>query len=236
MILPTFLLLQMAISLPPLGYIESPDRRHFPIYGMQGNFLRGDALPDDVLAIARFDSIEIRKRGALLLLSGSADSQLDVGPGPAFFAFHSDSGRIYTWLPANNEWIVWTGTEWQRIPAALPESVFSIAVHADRLIALSRTTTGILRSEFDARSLQFLRQTELSATTQAVIDSRGNLWQATGSQLTCGSTQRSLPDPVVSLTTLADGWVVITTTSNLPTYTRTITRCQGDQAQLPALP
>jgi len=177
----TLLLLfaQSGLELPPLGYFPARDGRVYPLYGMPGNLVTGQALEQGVTAAVYLDAVTIMK---------SAEG-VRIGNKPV----GRDLLRRNRRLSARTVWIA--GAQ-------------QFAVWKQRFAILTRSAGQWERIEFDGSTLTEAKRETVSAEA-AAIDSDGRLWTASSTSVTCGERTWEMEAQVESLLAIDENWVLI---------------------------
>ena len=108
-------------------------------------------------------------------------------------------------------------------PVTSRDTIAFAFVKPNRLRIISRDSTGISITTFDARTFLLIDTSVIPDVDYATYDALGHQWSATGLRLSCGTKRWTLNSPVTELTALDQGWILITTASN-----RWAARCELD--------
>jgi hypothetical protein len=103
---------QPVIRPPQLGFMEDSARNLRPAFGLAGNFMLGPPIAGKVVAEAFSGSIGLLKTDSSLAAfdsQGKVLASIDVGPGPALFAFSPAGGTAIAYIVASNQFVEWRG-------------------------------------------------------------------------------------------------------------------------------
>jgi hypothetical protein len=203
---------QATMALPPLGFFPGPDDRLYPVYGMRGNFLLGDPLPETIRSAAIFGRLKVWKLPGAIRVS---EEEIIAAPeGRAVFAWNDASRTLVAWIQESRQMMRWAGGDGSFL--ALPvqvDAVTGMAFPAPGLLRMvGKVEDGLRVVEFSIDEGRIVSQADVPGQ-QATLDSNGNVWLSDGLDVSCGSRRWTLAEPLMEFSPLADGWVVLRTES-----------------------
>lgn len=220
------LLAQSGISFPPFGFVSGTDNRLYPLYGVQGNVMLGDALPADVASAAYLGSMEIWKLPGELRFG---EESMKTGEGTAIFARHNESDTLFAYVPSSGELIQKTTHQLKKKQLPLAGEVIAIGCDSNALILFARTERGLEQRRFHPSTMAEIAEPEILQADFAAVDSKGNRWQSTGRLVQCREHTWRMDDAVTQMTALDNEWMLVQTAE-----TRRMARCESTWTEVPA--
>ncbi|MCC6361935.1 MAG: hypothetical protein IT165_00330 [Bryobacterales bacterium] len=219
---------QATMALPPLGFFHGPDDRLYPVYGMRGNFLVGDPLPEAIRSAATFGRMSVWKLPGAIRVS---ETKMIAAPdGRAVFAWDEASDTLAAWIRESRQMMRWSGDEGSFLALPAPvDDVTGMAFPAPGMLRMVwKGDDGIRVVNLSLDTERIASQEEVPGQ-QATLDSNGNVWRSDGEEVFCGERHWTLAEPLVEFSSLADGWVILRTES-----TARVARCgEPELFQLP---
>ncbi|MCC6342253.1 MAG: hypothetical protein IT166_08645 [Bryobacterales bacterium] len=205
-----WLLAQAAMALPPLGFLHGPGGRLYPVYGMRGNFLLGEAAPETVRSAAVFAGMTLWKMPDGIRVS---DARFLAAPeGRAVFAWRQASGTLVAWIRESRRMLRWEGDEGSdlTVPEGV-EDVGGMVFTAHGVLRMVWKVDGQLEAvEFSLDTGRIVSREDVPGE-QATLDSNGNVWSSGGADVSCGGRHWTLAGPLKEFSPLADGWMALRT-------------------------
>lgn len=206
-----FLLVQAAISLPPLGFLRQPDGRLCALYGVRGSFSIGEPLPEEILAALEWGAARLYKTPSVL----RAANHIHEAPGPALFAPDASNGLVYVLLPEAGELAVYSpGNLRIQLVPELPRHIIAFAKAGARLRLVTRQATSFQIYAMDPVTWSMAPAGPPWNAAAATLDRQGELWTAEDRLVRSGGRLWLLEEAVLSLQPLEDGWIVAETSAN----------------------
>lgn len=221
------LLAQSGIHPPLAGYLRTP-QGWYELYGVGGNFLTGDRLPEDVVSAAAFDGVRVWKTaGELVVRTGESEQRRPAPMGAAWFAWNGDT--VFAWVPGAGELYCWNAEGWKVMGgAAVIGDPLGFAAVDGRLVMLTRSTNELTVTYFPMRgAMMAAGGRKLDGLMPATLDSEGALWTAEGHQLRCASRVWAFDEPIAELGAQGHRWLIVSHGER-----RSIVRCDSDEVTL----
>lgn len=101
---------QPALDPPRIGFVQDSRHAVYPVNGLAGNFLLGEAAWRGIVSAAFSGSFGLLKTDSKLLAvdrRGKTLGSVDAPPGPALFAFAHDGSPALAYLPESRTLLVW---------------------------------------------------------------------------------------------------------------------------------
>lgn len=207
-----WLLAQAAMALPPLGFLHGPGGRLYPVYGMRGNFVLGEAVPETIQSAAVFTGVTLWKLPDSIRISEARS--LAAPEGRAVFAWSEASGTLVAWIRESRRMMRWEGDAGSDF--ALPEGV-------DDVTGMMFSAPGVLRMvwkmdgqfevvEYSLDSGRIVWREDVRGQ-KATLDSNGNVWSSGGADVSCGARHWTLAGSLEEFSPLAAGWMALRTES-----------------------
>ncbi|MCZ2152009.1 MAG: hypothetical protein LC126_30060 [Bryobacterales bacterium] len=203
---------QATMALPPLGFLHGTSDCLYPVYGMRGNFLLGDPLPETVRSAATFGRLSVWKLPDAIRIW--EEKTIAAPEGRAVFAWNGPSGMLVAWMKESRQMMRWAGGEGSFLALPAPvEDVTGMMFPAPGLLRMVwRVEDGLQVVNFSLDAERIVSREDVQGQ-QATLDSNGNVWRGDGADVSCGAQRWTLSEPLTEFSPLADGWVVLRTES-----------------------
>jgi len=243
------ILAQPSLLPPRVGLTRDASNSLRPVFGTAGNFILGAVERENVLSAACSGRAGMAKTDEEVLIlneEGRTVARLEVGGGPALFAFRVDGRPGLVYLQGAGELVRWEGgrlepAAWDPVDA--DGEVVALAVNSDeRFSAVVQREGGLWLLEMAASSGRVLSQMRLpGASLPLHLRQDGTQVFAEESGLvirTRRGEQRwlALPAPAESLEEMGEGWLRVVTGAATRSFALRFRPDGEDLYQLPGAP